>query len=114
MVVFRSVLIYRVGSSWCLHPGAHALSRRYETMHLTPREKEVLDLLLSGRTNKEIAELMCISTFTVRDHVSTLLRKGRARNRMELSSSRLLPAWVDMTLMEDAMASPRCDAWPAR
>lgn len=71
-------------------------------MHLTPREKEVLDLLLSGHTNKEIAELLCISAFTVRDHVSTLLRKGRARNRMELSSSRLMPQWVDVTLMEEA------------
>lgn len=67
-------------------------------MHLTPREKEVLAFLLSGHTNKEIADRLCISTYTVRDHVSILLRKGCVRNRTELFSSRLLPALVESTV----------------
>ncbi len=70
-------------------------------MYLTPREKEVLGLLLSGHTNKEIAELLRISAFTVRDHVSRLLRKGRARNRTELLSSPLSPQWLDRLAMKD-------------
>lgn len=69
-------------------------------MHLTPRQKEVLHLLLSGRTNKEIAELLCISCHTVRDHVSVLLRKGRVRNRTELLSSPLPPTLVGASTIE--------------
>ncbi|CAM3461347.1 helix-turn-helix transcriptional regulator [Pseudomonas floridensis] len=53
-------------------------------MWATIREQEVLELLLQGRTNKEIARTLCISDYTVRDHVSSLLRKGQARTRAEL------------------------------
>ncbi|MEE4957617.1 LuxR C-terminal-related transcriptional regulator [Pseudomonas alliivorans] len=53
-------------------------------MWATLREQEVLELLLQGRTNKEIAQQLCISGYTVRDHVSSLLRKNQARTRAEL------------------------------
>lgn len=42
-------------------------------MKLTSREKEVLDFLMDGCTNKAIAQQLLISDFTVRDHVSSLL-----------------------------------------
>lgn len=44
----------------------------------------MLDLLLQGRTNKKIAQQLRISGFTVRDHVSSLLRKYSVGSRMEL------------------------------
>ena len=53
-------------------------------MKLTSREKEVLDLLMGGRTNKAIAQQLLISDFTVRDHVSSLLSKHGVGNRMAL------------------------------
>ncbi|SHN22248.1 regulatory protein, luxR family [Pseudomonas asturiensis] len=53
-------------------------------MWVTIREQEVLGLLLQGFTNKEIAQQLCISGYTVRDHVSSLLRKNQARTRAEL------------------------------
>ena len=53
-------------------------------MKLTYREKEVLDLLMDGRTNKAIAQQLLISDFTVRDHVSSLLSKYGVGNRMAL------------------------------
>ncbi|EIK98148.1 regulatory protein LuxR [Pseudomonas sp. M47T1] len=70
-------------------------------MHLTPREKEVLNLLLSGHSNKEIAELLRLSTYTVRDHVSALLRKGRVSHRSQLLDSPLPPALVDLSTLHD-------------
>ncbi len=53
-------------------------------MILTRREKQVLDVLMQGRTNKNIARCLNISDFTVRDHVSSLLAKYGVENRMML------------------------------
>ncbi|WP_438300408.1 helix-turn-helix domain-containing protein [Pseudomonas sp. NMS19W] len=53
-------------------------------MSLTKRESDVLHLLLAGKTNKQIAQHLSISDYTVRDHVSSLLRKCGVSTRMEL------------------------------
>jgi DNA-binding NarL/FixJ family response regulator len=50
---------------------------------LTDRELEVLELIGSGATNREIAAQLGLSTNTVKDHTSALYRKVRARNRAE-------------------------------
>lgn len=42
--------------------------------HLTARQKQVLSLVASGKTNKEIAKELGVSPFTVRIHVSSLLK----------------------------------------
>lgn len=51
---------------------------------VTQRELEVLQLLLQGKSNKQIALELLISDFTVRDHVSSLLKKYGAVGRGEL------------------------------
>ena len=53
-------------------------------LSLTCREKQVLDLLMQGHTNKKIVRSLSISNFTVRDHVSSLLAKYGVENRMML------------------------------
>jgi two-component system response regulator DesR len=50
---------------------------------LTEREREVLELIAAGSTNKEIAEELYLSPHTVKEHTSALYRKLRARNRAE-------------------------------
>jgi DNA-binding NarL/FixJ family response regulator len=50
---------------------------------LSEREREVLSLLVSGATNKEIASRLYLSPHTVKEHTSTLYRKLGARNRAE-------------------------------
>jgi DNA-binding NarL/FixJ family response regulator len=42
---------------------------------LTPRENEVLQLIAEGNTNKEIAEILCLSVKTVQAHRSNLMKK---------------------------------------
>lgn len=52
---------------------------------LTDREREVLHLLMSGRSNREIAAAMGIEQATVKAHLGRMLRKSRASNRVELT-----------------------------
>jgi DNA-binding NarL/FixJ family response regulator len=52
---------------------------------ISPREREVLALVVAGRSNKEIAEALFISPFTVKAHVASLLTKLDADNRAQLA-----------------------------
>jgi DNA-binding NarL/FixJ family response regulator len=52
---------------------------------LTPKEKEVFTLILKRRTNPEIAEELYISLYTVKNHVSSILRKLGLKSRREIS-----------------------------
>lgn len=54
-------------------------------LHLTVRERQVLDLILLARSNKEIAHELGIEERTVKAHVGKLMRKTGAENRIELS-----------------------------
>lgn len=48
---------------------------------LTDREAEILELLVEGARDKEIAECLCISLHTVKKHVQNILRKLHVKNR---------------------------------
>lgn len=50
---------------------------------LTPREREVLELIAEGLTNREIAERLYIATKTAAVHVSNILAKVGASSRTE-------------------------------
>jgi DNA-binding NarL/FixJ family response regulator len=52
---------------------------------LTPREAAVLDYVVAGRTYGEIARELVISEKTVSSHISSLLRKTGAANRVDLA-----------------------------
>ncbi len=54
---------------------------------LSSRENEVLSLIAEGYSNKEIAQKLCISVYTVKNHVSNLLKKMNVRNRNQLAIS---------------------------
>jgi DNA-binding NarL/FixJ family response regulator len=51
----------------------------------TDREKEVLELLVAGRSNKEIGKALGIEERTVKAHVAKLMRKVGVQNRIALS-----------------------------
>lgn len=53
-------------------------------MKTTKREQQVLRLIAQGKTNRQIADELAISTYTVRDHVSALLKKQGVSTRTEL------------------------------
>jgi len=73
-----SIFIERVNSS----PGRLFPADR---VSFTDREKEVLEMLVGGRSNKEIGAALGIEERTVKAHISKLMQKSRVKNRLELS-----------------------------
>lgn len=55
-----------------------------ETPHLTTREKQILNLTISGKSNKEIAQSLGISPKTVSVHRSNIMSKLDVHNSFEL------------------------------
>ena len=56
------------------------------TTNLTPRQSEVLALLLEGLANKEIARTLNISPFTARAHVAAVMKHFGATRRQDLAA----------------------------
>ena len=62
-------------------PKRGVLGRAKKTDKLSPREREVMELLASGMTTEDVAQRLFLSPTTVRVHVSTVLRKLRVKDR---------------------------------
>ena len=65
-------------------PPAALTAPTVEDLGLTPRERTVLQLLCRGWTNAQIAGQLGSSPRTVKNQVSTILRKTQCQNRTEL------------------------------
>ena len=57
-----------------------------ESTRLTKREKQVMALIADGSTNKEIAQNLHLSTYTVKSHVHNILEKLALNTRVQISS----------------------------
>lgn len=56
----------------------------YDSFNLTKREREVMELILSGFSNNDIAEKLVLSFNKVKIHVSNIYRKAGVSNRIDL------------------------------
>jgi DNA-binding CsgD family transcriptional regulator len=54
----------------------------YEKFGLSNREREIVRLMLTGKSNKEIAEELFVSTHTIKNHVYNIYQKLRVTNRL--------------------------------
>ena len=78
-----------------VHTGKHILSEkvarrlaeRQRRPELTPREMDVLKMLIKGRSNREIGNALFVSEDTVKAHLKTLFAKFKVQDRTEAAIS---------------------------
>ncbi|HEV8400411.1 MAG TPA: response regulator transcription factor [Gemmatimonadales bacterium] len=57
-----------------------------EAVRMTPREREVIDLIGEGLSNKEIAQRLNIATHTVKSHVRNVMEKLALHTRLQIAA----------------------------
>jgi len=70
---------------------------------LTQREKQVLDLIGFGKTTKEVAAILNLSTGTIGNHRKSICRKLDAHSTAELVASAALGSLVRRTALTRAL-----------
>ena len=62
---------------------AAGFSAKDSELNLSPREREIVDLLVLGKSNKEMADQLCLSGDTVKAHLQHIFRKISVSSRLE-------------------------------
>ncbi len=57
-----------------------------ESVRMTKRERQVIDLIAVGFTNKEIAQKIHLSTYTIKSHVHNILEKLSLHTRVQVAN----------------------------
>ena len=57
-----------------------------DSVRMTPREREVVNLIAEGMSNKEIAKRLHIATHTVKSHVRNIMEKLTLHTRLQISA----------------------------
>ena len=73
----------QAGKRFLPPPVSRALSSRTPNSELSAREREVLNLIVRGRSNKEIAADLGITESTVKCHVSVILMRLNVNDRTQ-------------------------------
>jgi DNA-binding NarL/FixJ family response regulator len=99
--LFRAIRVVHAGGSLLEPVVASKLLRQVRhpaspDVRLTVREVEVLRLVARGRQNKEIARDLAVTERTVKFHLSALMRKLGAGNRMEAVSAAIRLGLIDL------------------
>lgn len=68
---------------------AERLAERLSGQELTARELQVLELIVRGKSNKEISSMLSISEATVKSHINSLLGKLGVSDRTQAATSAL-------------------------
>jgi two-component system nitrate/nitrite response regulator NarL len=92
-IMFKSIRCLMAGEYWVGHEQMATLfqylrqskGKSNDAKLLTWRESEVVSAILSGCTNKDIANQFSISEETVKHHVTNVFRKFNVSNRLELA-----------------------------
>ena len=77
-----------------------------DSVRMTKRERQVIELIADGHTNKEIAQKLHLSTYTIKSHVHNILEKLALSTRVQIAkylhdSKRISTATDNISLLED-------------
>ncbi len=61
---------------------------------LTPRELEVLELVAAHNSNRQIADSLTISEYTVKNHIKSILTKLQLRSRHQAATYGVVRGWI--------------------
>ncbi len=80
-------------------------SKFIETVRMTRRERQVIELIAEGLTNKEIAQKLNLSTYTVKSHVHNILEKLAIQTRLQIAkyaheTNTFKSATIDISLID--------------
>ena len=84
--VLPPVLVDTLFSQIVEHAVEGGKSKLKKAVSMTKREKEVINWLANGLSNKEIAQKMHISTFTVKSHIHNIMEKLALHTRLEVAN----------------------------
>lgn len=73
-------------------------ARQRYRVDLTEREQEVLELLVKGHNNKELADLLNVSVHTIKAHISSIMQKLAVDDRTEAAVKALKEGLVRQSL----------------
>lgn len=78
------IYVHPAMTRWLLQEPEPAAPKRRDPATLTPREIEVLRLIVQGHTNSQIAEVLTLSVRTIESHRANLMGKLGLQSRVEL------------------------------
>lgn len=74
--------------------GERRRRERVEALSLSPRELEVLEMIAGRLTNRQIAQRLCLSVYTVKNYVHRILAKLGVRNRKDAVATAFEYGWL--------------------
>jgi DNA-binding NarL/FixJ family response regulator len=76
------------------HAVREGKSRLKEAVRMTKREREVIEFLGEGMSNKEIGQKIRVSTYTIKSHIHNIMEKLALHTRLEIANY----SYTDQTL----------------
>jgi DNA-binding NarL/FixJ family response regulator len=99
MTAIRAV---HAGKSHIPQAIAERLAERMGVEELTPREYDVLEQIVQGRSNKEIGSELDISEATVKTHINSLLAKLGVTDRTQAATAAIRRGLVPIEILNDS------------
>ena len=85
--LIAAIRVVHTGKSHIPQAIAEKLAERMGVEELTPREMDVLEQIVSGKSNKEIADELGVSEATVKTHINSLLGKLGVTDRTQAATA---------------------------
>ena len=75
------VVLARLRGKQAVSPAVPSVN--FSELNLTKREQDIVDLLVQGKSNKEMADQLCLSGDTIKAHLQHIFRKVGVSSRLE-------------------------------